>query len=150
MKIISVIFDIYFFSIFDFNVNTSPKPLSSRIPFWLVRVSGIFQCALAQIMRKILFCLVTEKVYGTDCCYFPAPKIVQDVLSLGFSSQGEIFEVLNFCILNAKYYIHNKRLLNDNNVEFLYIRYVKRTKLHKHLTHLYSYMTKCDTNIYFS
>ncbi len=36
---------------------------------------------------------------------------------------AEIFEVLNFCILNAKYYIHNKRLLDDNNIEFVHFLY---------------------------
>ncbi len=37
---------------------------------------------------------------------------------------GGIVEVLNFCILNAKYYIHNKRLLDDNNIEFLHFLYI--------------------------
>ncbi len=73
------------------------------------------------------------------------------------------FEVLNMCILNAKCYIHNKRLVDDNNIEFLHFLYVIKFKLdiehkickmniewHKHLTNLYPYMTKCDTNIYFS
>ncbi len=51
-------------------------------------------------------------------------------------------------------------MLDDNNIEFLHFLYVLKLKLdieHKictknniHLTNLYSYMTKCDTNIYFS
>ncbi len=42
-----------------------------------------------------------------------------------------IFEVWNVCILNAKYYIHNKRLVDDNNIEFLCFsyRYVLKFKL---------------------
>ncbi len=47
----------------------------------------------------------------------------------GFHLRGEIFEVLNICILIAKYYIHNKRLLNDNNIEFLHCLYVLKFKL---------------------
>ncbi len=43
---------------------------------------------------------------------------------LWFSPQGEIFEVLIFYILNGEYYIHNKRLLDDNNIEFLHLLYV--------------------------
>ncbi len=43
---------------------TSPKPLSSKISFGLVRVP--VQCPLVRIMEKILFCLVAENVYGTD------------------------------------------------------------------------------------
>ncbi len=30
---------------------------------------------------------------------------LEECIIIGFHSQGEIFEVLNFCILNAKYYI---------------------------------------------
>ncbi len=47
---------------------TSPKPLSSKISFSLEGVPvHLFLCALPRIMGKILFCLVTENVYGTDC-----------------------------------------------------------------------------------
>ncbi len=45
---------------------TSPRPLSSQISFGLVRVCT-FQYTLARIMVKILFSLVAENVYGTDC-----------------------------------------------------------------------------------
>ncbi len=39
---------------------TSPKSLSNKN-------ACTFQSALAWIMMKILFCLATEYVYGTDC-----------------------------------------------------------------------------------
>ncbi len=41
---------------------------------------------------------------------------LEECIIFGFHLSGEIFEVLNFCILNTKYYIHNKRLLYDNNI----------------------------------
>ncbi len=41
---------------------------------------------------------------------------LKECIIFGFHLRGEIFEVPNFCILNAKYYIHNKRLLDDNNI----------------------------------
>ncbi len=40
---------------------------------------------------------------------------LEECIIFGFHLRVEIFEVLNICILNAKYYIHNKRLLDDNN-----------------------------------
>ncbi len=51
---------------------------------------------------------------------------LEECIIFGFhlSGWGEIFEVLNFCILNAKYYMHNKRLLDDNNIEFLHFMYL--------------------------
>ncbi len=43
-----------------------------------------FQCALARIMVKFLFCLVAENVYGTDCCnvgkYFSGKLIDAEVV----------------------------------------------------------------------
>ncbi len=59
----------------------------------------------------------------------------KSVLSLAFISGGSIIEVLNVCILNAKYYIHNKRLLYDNTIEFLHYLYV----------YVYVYVLKPDT-----
>ncbi len=47
------------------SLATNTKPLSNKISFRLVRVCT-FQCVLARIMEKILFCLVAENVYDTD------------------------------------------------------------------------------------
>ncbi len=47
-------------------LSTSPKPLSSQKNIIWASSACTFQCALARIMRKILFCLVTENVYGTN------------------------------------------------------------------------------------
>ncbi len=54
---------------------------------------------------------------------------LEECIIIGFDLKGEIFEVLNFCILNAKCYIHNKKLLDDNNIECLHFLYVLRFKL---------------------
>ncbi len=55
---------------------------------------------------------------------------LKECIIFGFHLRGEIFEVLNFCILNGKYYMHNKRLLDDNNIEFLHFLYVLKFKLY--------------------
>ncbi len=57
---------------------------------------------------------------------------LEECIIFGFHLRGgvgEIFEVLIFCILIAKYYIRNKRLLDDNNIEFLHFLYVLKFKL---------------------
>ncbi len=54
---------------------------------------------------------------------------LEECIIFGFHLRGEIFEVPIFCILIAKYYIHNKRLLDDNNIEFLHFLYVLKFKL---------------------
>ncbi len=56
-------------------------------------------------------------------------EFLEECIIFGFHLRREIFEDLNFCILIAKYYIHNKRLLDDNNIEFLYFLYVIKFKL---------------------
>ncbi len=43
-------------------------------------------------------------------------EFLEECIIFGFHLRGEILEVLNFCILNTKYYIHNKRLLDDDNM----------------------------------
>ncbi len=82
---------------------------------------------------------------------FPADyDFLEECIIFGFHLSREIFEVLNFCILNAKYYIHNKRLLDDNNIEFVHFLYVLKFKLdieYKNNTIQTSYMIKCDINI---
>ncbi len=46
---------------------------------------------------------------------------LEECIIFGFHlGGGEIFEVLKFCILNAKYYTYNKRLLDDNNIKILH------------------------------
>ncbi len=89
-------------------------------------------------------------------------KLPQLCIIFGFHLSGEIYEVLKFCILIAKYYIHNKRLLDDNNIEFLHFLYVFKFKLDiehqiykmNNTTQTFNkfvfLMTKCDTNIYLS
>ncbi len=50
----------------------------------------------------------------------------------GGGGNVEIFEVLNVCILNSKYYINNKRLLKllyDTNIEFSHVLHVLKFKL---------------------
>ncbi len=54
---------------------------------------------------------------------------LEECIIFGFHLRGEIVEVLNCCILNAKYYIHNKRLPDDNSIEFLHFLYVLKIKL---------------------
>ncbi len=46
------------------------------------------------------------------------------------SNSGKVFfEVLDFCIIIAKYYIHNKRLLEDNNIDFFNVLYDLKSTL---------------------
>ncbi len=54
---------------------------------------------------------------------------LEECIIFGFHLRGEIFEGLNFLILIPKYYIHNKRLLDDNNIEFLHFLYVLKFNL---------------------
>ncbi len=54
---------------------------------------------------------------------------LEECIIFGFHLRGEIFKALNLSILNAKYYIHNKRLLDDNNIEFPHFLYVLKFKL---------------------
>ncbi len=45
---------------------------------------------------------------------------LEECIIYGYHLRGDIFEVLDFLILNPKYYTHNQRLLDDTNIEFLH------------------------------
>ncbi len=43
-------------------------------------------------------------------------NILEECLLFGFQESGDLFQALNFCTLNAKYYIYRQRL-NKNNID---------------------------------
>ncbi len=67
-----------------------------------------------------------HSIYGDIAADY---DFLEECIIFGVHLRGKISEVLNFCILNAKYYIHNKRLLDNNNIEFLHFLYVLKFKL---------------------
>lgn len=58
-----------------------------------------------------------------------------ECILFGFQSEGEIFQVLNYCILLAKHYIYCQRIHNDNKIDF-----------YQYLVHL-KYKLKIEMNI---
>ena len=42
---------------------------------------------------------------------------LEECILFGFPIEGDIFEVLNYCILVAKFYIYRQRLFNDNDID---------------------------------
>ena len=80
------------------------------------------------IKHFFLFCPKVQSFWNSfflwwnnlgDIIIPPEYECLEECMIFGFQPRGEIFEVLNFCILVAKYYIHTKRLLDDNNIVFL-------------------------------
>jgi hypothetical protein len=45
-------------------------------------------------------------------------ECLEECIIFGFQLRGEIFDVLNYCILVGKYYIHRIRLFEENNICF--------------------------------
>ena len=62
-------------------------------------------------------------------------KIAHDCESLeecvlfGFQIEGDIFNVMNYCILIAKNYIHCQKIHNDNNIDFFHFLVILKSKL---------------------
>ena len=42
---------------------------------------------------------------------------LEECILFGFPIEGDVFEVLNYCILVAKFYIYRQRLFNDNDID---------------------------------
>ena len=43
---------------------------------------------------------------------------LEESILFGFQAEGDILNVLNFCILLAKYYIYKQRIHNNNSIDF--------------------------------
>ena len=42
---------------------------------------------------------------------------LEECILFGFPIEGDVFEVLNYCILVAKFYIYRQRLFNNNDID---------------------------------
>ncbi len=54
---------------------------------------------------------------------------IEESILFGVQIEGEVFQVLNWCILQAKYYIHKQRLFNNNNIDFYEFLLILKYKL---------------------
>ncbi len=52
---------------------------------------------------------------------------VIESLMFGFNKTSDLFIVLNFCCLRAKYYIYPQKLMNNNKIDFFdYLAFLKQ------------------------
>ncbi len=58
-------------------------------------------------------------------------KPVKDkhISGFDFQTNGEVFDILNFCILNGKFYIHKQKLLHENALDFYDYLCKRKSKL---------------------
>ncbi len=53
-----------------------------------------------------------------------SPKIIlhyeflEESILFGFEMNREVFDILNYCILNGKFYIHKQKLFDENTLDF--------------------------------
>ncbi len=45
-------------------------------------------------------------------------KFLEVSILFGFQTNGEVFHILNYCILNGKFYIHKQKLFHENALDF--------------------------------
>ncbi len=45
-------------------------------------------------------------------------EFLEESILFGFQMNGEIFDILNYCILNGKFYIHKQKLFHENTLDF--------------------------------
>ncbi len=43
---------------------------------------------------------------------------LEESILFGFHVNGEVFDILNYCILNGKFYIHKQKLFHENALDF--------------------------------
>ncbi len=45
-------------------------------------------------------------------------EFIEDSILFGFQTNGEVFDILNYCILNEKLYIHKQNQFHENTLDF--------------------------------
>ncbi len=45
-------------------------------------------------------------------------EFLEESILFGFQMNGEVFDILNYCILNGKFYIHKQKLFHENALDF--------------------------------
>ncbi len=45
-------------------------------------------------------------------------EFLEESIIFGFQMNGEVFDILNYCILNGKIYIHKQKLFHENALDF--------------------------------
>ncbi len=52
--------------------------------------------------------------------------MLNECITFGFQGDSDVIEVLNYCVVYAKYYIYIQRLYNNNTLElFIYMSQLK-------------------------
>ncbi len=45
-------------------------------------------------------------------------EFLEESILFGFQMNGQVFDILNYCILNGKFYIHKQKLFDENALDF--------------------------------
>ncbi len=45
-------------------------------------------------------------------------EFLEESILFGFQMNGEVFDFLNYCTLNGKFYIHKRKLFHENALDF--------------------------------
>ena len=55
---------------------------------------------------------------SSDVHIFPEHPVLEECIIFGFQQNDNTFEVLDYCVLHAKFFIYRNRLFNKNKVDF--------------------------------
>ncbi len=55
-------------------------------------------------------------------------QVIEECILFGFPSNSDVMQVLNFCILYAKYYIYIQRLFNNNTLDLNQLKQALKTE----------------------
>ncbi len=56
-------------------------------------------------------------------------EFLEESILFGFKINGEVFDILNYCILNGQFYIHKQKLFHENGLDFYDYLWKRKYKL---------------------
>ncbi len=94
----------------------------------LVDIPNCLYCNnIDDIRHFLLFCEKTRNFWQSSFLWWNRVsdtkitlhcEFLEDSMLFGFHANGEFFDILNYCILNGKFYIHKQRLFHENALDF--------------------------------
>ncbi len=73
-----------------------------------------YTCTLSSICQSFFLCW--NRVCNTNLTLHY--ESLEESILFGFQANGEVFDILNYCILNGKFYIPKQKLFHENALDF--------------------------------
>jgi hypothetical protein len=115
----------------SFQYRIIHRTITCREKLFQIKLNQSPQCLFCNkvdnIIHFLLLCKKTKEFWQSffqwwnrlsDLKIPPDCECLEESILFGFQPGGDVFDVLNYCILNAKFFIHRQKLFYENAIDF--------------------------------